>query len=63
MWAKGYAAAKEAQRAELEWHRDEIERLRTALRALLNASMYKYHPVESQMAIDVLANQQQTKPD
>lgn len=31
LWAKGYAAAKEAFRAELEWQRDEIERLRAAL--------------------------------
>lgn len=27
-WARGYAACLLAQRAELEWQRDEIERLR-----------------------------------
>lgn len=30
-WAKGYMAAKEALRGELEWQRAEIARLRAAL--------------------------------
>ena len=34
---------------------DEIERLRVALASLQNATMYKDHPAESQLAIDVLA--------
>jgi UDP:flavonoid glycosyltransferase YjiC (YdhE family) len=34
--------------------RAEIERLREALKRLLNDSMYKDHPEASQMAIDAL---------
>jgi ketopantoate reductase len=46
-------AARSGDRLDAE-AADEIERLRAALRRLLNDSMYKDHPEASQMAIDAL---------
>lgn len=34
-WAKGYAAGKQSAQGELDWHREEIERLRAALKEIV----------------------------
>lgn len=56
-WARGYAACREAQRAELEWQRAEIERLRAALREIIELKPEDmYHAVEHSMAAAIARN-------